>query len=469
MDTLKKEKRNLHPYIIIFVILLLAVLMTWVVPAGEFDRVLDEDTGREMIVSDSFHTVEKTPVGLADFFMCIQQGFVSGSTLIAFILVIGGSFGILTATGAVDAMIAKMVGKFRGKSYEMGIFVIIYTFLFLIGSLFGMGGPDVLAFIPFFVIMCVSLGYDAIVAISLMIVALCMSNCGSITNPFNITIAQQIAELPIFSGTWFRVINAALVLVISLIYLLHYARKVKKDPAKSLVADLDFSHVAVMEDPDKVVLTAKHKRVLAAFFLFFVFMLWGSMKYAFSMAQLTAVFMGLGIIIAIAGWVNINDACDQFVQGAKDMVFGAIMVGFAMGIQEILNQGNILDTIVNAMIQPLSAVPTVFVPSAMIFVQAVINLLIPSSTAMAVVSMPILVPIADALDIQRQTVILSFQYGDGVTNLIQPNWETLVMVLALSKVPLQRFVKFTLPLVVIMLILGCIMTTVMHIIQVGPF
>lgn len=464
-----KEQWVPHTYLIIFGLLIIAAILTWIIPAGVYNRVLDPATGRQMIQPTTFHFIPSTSVGLFDFFMAIQKGMVNAANIMVFIFIVGGTFGIFNATGAMNRAIAKIVGKFSGKSYEYGIFIIITGFFYACVALSGLTGTLTLGFVPFFVVVCKSLGYDAILASAMVLFAVTMGNTGSIANPFNIGIAQAVAGLPIYSGAWYRAIISVVIFTISMGYMLRYARKIKKDPSKSLVADIDYSHIQSIEDPSKVILTAKDKRILTVFFGFFIFMLFGVLKWKFAMAEMTALFLGLGFMIGIVGRLKLNEFCERFVDGARELLYGALLVGLAMGIQQVMVMGNIMDSLIYFLVKPLELIPRLLIGPVMVFVQSIINLIIPSSSAMAVVSMPIMTPLADILHIQRQTAVIAFQFGDGITNLIQPTWDTGMIVLGMAAVPFTRWIKFTSPLVAILLIVAFIMTGIAELIQVGPF
>lgn len=467
----KEEKKEWmpHAYVIIFALLLFAVLLTWIVPAGAYNRVMNAATGREVVVPTTFHWLAQSPVGFTGFFMAIQKGFIAGATLLSFLLIIGGSFGVFNATGAMEKSIARLVARFSGKSYEIGLVAIVYIFFFWAQSLFGMGGIAIIGFLPFFISMCVSLGYDSIVAASLVLLTLTMGNTGAISTPTSIGVAQAVAGLPIYSGAWFRGIVAVVILIISLTYLYLYARKIKKDPTKSLVHDIDVSHIKMTEDPTKVVMNKREIAVMTVFAIFIFALLFCSIKFKFGIPEMTAMFLALAIAIGIVGRLNTTLFFDKFIEGAKDMMFGCLMVGFAMGIQQILIMGNVMDSVIYGLTLPLSHLPHLLIGPMMVVVQSLINFVVPSSSAMAVVSMPIMAPLADVLGIQRQTAVFAFQFGDGITNLVQPNWETQMMVLGMAYIPFQRWVKFTAPLVGILIVLSFFIVGLAEYIKVGPF
>lgn len=389
----KKLKGDVNAYVIIAVLVALATLSTWLVPAGSFDRVMNAATGREVVVSGSFHYVAQKPIDPWSMLQLLQKGFIDAGSIILFILIIGGAFGLVAKSGAITALIAKVVIAFRGKHFEQWSFVVIFAALYIMASLIGFAEAGII-FVPFIAIMALSLGYDPIVAVATVVFATALGYAGSLTGPFNVLIAQKIAELPLLSGIWFRAIASVVIFTIAAAYLLRYANRVKKDPSKSLVAHIDYSSLHAVEDPDAIKMTALHARVLAVFGLALVVMVSCMFTLNWQLADLTAFFLGVGVLVGIAAWMKPGDIADTFVDGARALLYPALLVGFARGIQTIMEAGRVLDTLINAMVLPLSYLPTVLVPGMMVLVQSVINLIIPSSSAMAVVTMPIMTPLA---------------------------------------------------------------------------
>ena len=464
----EKLAHEVNAYVIIAVLIAIATIATWLVPAGIFDRVMDPVTKRSIVVAGSFHLVQQAPVGFWDCFMLIQKGFTQANVIILFILVVGGSFGLLTQTGSIHSLIAKAVCMFKGKPYEKWSFIFILAVLFSCSMTFGFAEQGII-FVPFIAMMAVAMGYDAVVAVGTVCFATALGYAGSLTGPFNVAIAQQIAGLPLYSGLWYRAICAVIIFSIAAWYLLHYAHKVKNDPSKSLVAHLDYSALEMTEDPESVVMTALHKRVLIFFGASVVFMIYAMLQLKFGMEALTAYFLLVGILIGILGRMKAGAIADGFVEGAKGLLYPALLVGFARGIQTIMDTGLIMDTLINALVQPLSYLPTVLVPGMMVFVQSLINLIIPSSSAMAVVTMPIMTPLADLLHIQRQTAVFAYQFGDGITNLLLPSYSVLIGALGLARVPFGKWFRFAWPLCIILTVAVFILATIAEIIKVGPF
>lgn len=465
---MRKKSWIPHAYVIVFSLMVVAAVLTWLVPAGQFERVVDPVTQRKIVQAGTFHHVAQNPVGILDFFTSIQKGMVKAAEISTFLLVIGGTFGIFKATGAIDALIARIITIFKGKVYERWIFVVLFSLFYTCSAIFGLS-EEGMVFVPFIVSMSIALGYDAVLGLSVMLFSAALGYAAALTNPFNVGIAQTIAGLPMYSGLWYRLIAFLVILVVTCWYMLRYADKIKKDPSKSLVADIDYSHIKIVEDPTKVVMTNNQKVVIAAFVGAFACMIFTIIKWHFWLDQLTCVFLAIALLVGFVARMPPNEIAENFVEGAKTLVFAAVLVGIARGIQTVMESGLILDSIINAMVQPFNYLPSTTIAPFMVLVQSMINMVIPSSSAMAVVTMPIMSPMADVLGIQRQTACLAYQFGDGITNLILPYWPTLVIGIGMSGVPFQRWFKFALPLVGIILVIGLGFVIIAEFIKIGPF
>lgn len=464
----KQPRGELNAYVVVAVIIALAAIATWLIPAGAYDRELNPKTNVKVVVPGTFHSVDQAPVGPWDVFLHMQAGLISAAPIIFFIFAVGGCFGLLSQSGAVTAMMAKVITRFHGKAYEKLSFVFIFAVLFACAATFGFSEQGII-FVPFMVMLAIAMGYDAIVAVAVVVCACAVGYAGSLTGPFSVAIAQDIAGLPLYSGLWFRVISGLILFSISAAYIFRYASKIKKDPSKSLVAHLDYSSMELTEDPKSIVMTGRHKAALIIFGLGIAFMIFAMLMWKWGIPQLTGYFVLIAILIGIASKLSAGKIADGFVDGARQLLFAALLVGFARTAQIVLEQGQVIDSVINGLVQPLAALPAVLVPGLMVVVQSLINLIIPSSSAMAVVTMPIMTPLADLLDMQRQTAVLAYQYGDGITNLILPSYAVLIGALGLAKVPFTKWFRFIWPLTLILLGTVITLAIIAQQIGVGPF
>ncbi|TDT74710.1 putative ion transporter superfamily protein YfcC [Arthrobacter sp. AG258] len=464
----QQPRGDLNAYVVVAVIIVLAAIATWLIPAGVFDRQINPSTNVKAVVPGTYHAVEQTPVGPWDVFLHIQSGLVSASSIIFFILAVGGCFGLLSQGGGVTALMAKVITRFHGKAYEKWSFIFIFAVLFACSASFGFAEQGII-FVPFMVMLAIAMGYDALLAVAVVVCATAIGYAGSVTGPFNVAIAQNIAELPLYSGSWFRIIAAVVLFCITAVYIFRYASKIKKDPSKSLVSHLDFSDVEMPEDPQSIVMTGRQKASLIIFGLAIVFMVVSMLVWKWGLPQLTGYFILVGLLIGLASRLKASEIADGFIDGSRQLLFAALLVGFARAVQIILEQGQVIDSLINALVQPLAAVPGILVPGLMVVVQSLINLVIPSSSAMAVVTMPIMTPLADLLEVQRQTAVIAYQFGDGITNLILPSYSVLMAALGLARVPFGKWFRFIWPLTVILLGTVIVLAMIAEMLRVGPF
>ena len=442
-----------HTYAILLAIVIIGAALSYIIPAGEYDRV--ETDGRVEVVSDSFHAVEQNPVSLMDLFMSIPNGLIEAADIVFYIFLIGGAFGVIRATGAIEAIIQKVM-KNVGNNEALLIPVIMIIFSIL-GFTTGMS-EEAIIFVPIGIMLATALGYDAIVGTAMVTLGAAAGFIGGMFNPFTVGVAHGIAELPIFSGWGFRTFVYLFVLIAGILYVLHYARKVKKDPSRSLVyeenkhGDINFTENQL----DSKVLGKRHIVIVVLFALTIAINVFGIFQYEWFLTELSANFFVVGIIIGFVGGLKLNEIFDAFIEGMKIVVFGAIIVGFARAILVVLESGLIIDTIIYSMSSVLDYIPNSVTALGMLVVQVIINFFIPSGSGQAVTTMPVMIPISDLQDIPRQVAVLAFQYGDAITNSIIPTSASLMGVLAVAGIPYIKWVKFVWKLVAIWLIIAAI-------------
>jgi uncharacterized ion transporter superfamily protein YfcC len=292
---------------------------------------------------------------------------------------------------------------------------------------------------------------------------------GGMLNPFTVGVAQGIAELPLFSGIGLRFVGYGFLYIIGVWYIMRYAAKVKADPTKSLVYDLmekDKEEHVVMEVQE---FTARHKLVLLVVALGFVYMIYGVMKLDWYIDELSTLFLAMAMIAGLVGALSPSTIASSFVVGAKDIAFGALVVGIARAILVVMTNGQIIDTIISGLASFVSMLPGAITAVGMFWVQLVINFFIPSGSGQAATTMPIMSPLSDIVGITRQTAVLAYQYGDGFTNSIIPTSAALMGVLAMGKMPYERWFKFIWPLMVFWALAGSVMCAIAALIGYGPF
>ncbi|KXG76621.1 hypothetical protein AN618_15140 [Fervidicola ferrireducens] len=454
-----------HTFTILFALIVIAAIATWIIPAGQYDRVEDPDTKKMTVIPDSFKYVEPSPVGFFDTFVAVQKGMVDAASIIFFIFIVYGSIYIVLKTGALDSAIYYLIKRFKGKEQ---IVIPITMFIFgLGGAIFGMS-EETLGFIPLMVSFAIALGYDAVVGMSMVSLGTNTGFSAAFLNPFTIGVAQGIADLPLYSGLGFRVLNFVVFESIAVWWTLRYAAKVKKNPSASLVKDMDYSSFKINVGEAEKEFTGRQKVILSLVGITIAVLVYGVLKLGWYIDELAGLFLIMGIACGFVGGFSSSKIAEYFVEGCKEVISGAFAVGLGRGILIVMNQAKITDTIVHALSQPLLSWPKWIAAEGMLFVQTLISFLIPSGSGMAAVTMPIMAPLADVLNITRQTAVLAYQYGDGFSNILWPT-TLLPVICGIAKVPMDRWWKYYAPLFVLMLVVQMIFIAIAVAINYGPF
>jgi uncharacterized ion transporter superfamily protein YfcC len=375
----------------------------------------------------------------------------AAADIIFFIFIIGGVFGILQKTGTIMAFIQKLLDVFGHKAEVM---VIILMIVVAVGSsTLGMG-EEFIPLIPLFLIVSKKLGYDRIFGLAIVMLAMEVGFSAATTNPFTVQIAQGIAEVPLNSGLELRLVFFLITITIAVIYLLRYGAKIKRDPSKSIMPDDDFSidHFSF----DKVEFKKEHMFIIIIGVLLFALIIFAVQKFGWWMSEMAGGFLLIGIASIFISKIPINEAAKSFVKGMEDMIVAAIVVGFAKGVQVVLEDGQILDTIIFSAANTLQNFHQFVAAGGMLVFQTTLNFFIPSGSGQAAVTMPLMAPLSDLLGITRQTAVLAFTCGDGFSNMIIPTSGLLMAVLSIAGIPYTKWVKFVLPLFLIMMLLSFI-------------
>jgi uncharacterized ion transporter superfamily protein YfcC len=423
--------------VLIFGLILLAQLATYVLPAGEFDRV-----GRQ-VVRGSYHAVEAQPLPVFTFLTAVPAGLIEAADIIFFILIAGGVFGVLRATGALDALIGVAIRRLGGRPvWLVGGMVTLFA---LGSSTVGMA-EEYVPFVPLLVAMCLALKADAVVALGIVYVGAGVGYACAALNPFTVLIAQNIAGVELTSGQGPRWLLLAICLAIGTHHILRYLHQVQADPTRSLV--LDVSYKKGFDLPDDLRLTTARSVVIGVFAAGIGLFVYGVGAREWYLTELTAVFLGTALIAAAVARLSPNRVAGAFCVGAAELTTTAVIIGFARTIQVVLTEGQVIDTVIYGLAEPLSSLPGSVAALGMLAVQTVCNLFIPSGSGQAYVTMPIMAPIADLTGLTRQTAVLAYQLGDGFTNMVVPTNAVLMGMLALARVPYQRWLRFVGPLLV---------------------
>lgn len=463
-----KKKRGIHiPHMFTLILLIITVctILTYIIPAGEYDRVIDEN-GTEMLVADSYHRVEQTPVSVMDALKSVQEGFIATAYLAGFIFMIGGAFGVVAETKAIEAGIGRIIKK-TSKRQGLLIPIVIFVVGFGAGS-FGMM-EECLVFIPFLVPICIAMGYDSITAMSIAIVGSSSGYAGSFIQPANVGVSQSIAGLPMYSAIGYRFLILIVMLTIAAAYTYIYAQRIKKDPTRSMMYEIDLHREEKVDLDDLPELTTTRKLVLLIMGATFALLVVGVLKWGWYINELSALFLGMGIVVGFVARVGFDGFGKLFAKGVADFSSGALAVGFANAILIVLQEGHILDTILYAASGFLTSLPTALTALGMYVFQNLLNLFIPSASGQAATSLPILLPMADMAGITRQTTCIIFQIGNGLSNNIIPTCGVLMVALSMAKIPYGKWAKWFAPLLGLQFVAGAILVLIANTIHLGPF
>lgn len=446
--------------------IVLVGLLTYIVPAGQYNRVMDEKTGRELIVADSFSYMDQTPVGFGGILSSVFSGIVGAAEIIAFVFIVGGVFGVVVKSGAINAALAKLIARLKGRE---SLFIIIAMTAFAIGgATFGMA-EETLPFVAIVLAATIAMGYDRIIAVSIVVVGVYAGYSAGPLNPFNVGIAQGIAELPLFSGIGLRTVLMIGGLVIAIHHTLRYAKKVKADPKNGLLVGETAieTDASVLENTE---MTSQHKWIMAVLGLSLVALVFGVLKYGWYLGEISALMLLMGIIVGMIAFKgSFNQFTDEFMKGAADMTAAALIIGLSRAILVVMEEGHIIDTLVYAVSVPLGSLHSVFAAWGMYLSQGLINFIIPSSTGQAAVVMPIMSSISDVIGINRQIAVQAFQSGDGYWNMITPTHPVLMAALGIAAVPFGKWLRFAGPLVLKWTIWTMIILAVGVMINWGPY
>lgn len=440
-----KKSWDIDSLVLIFSVILVAQLLVYILPQGEFERAsYPDDPSRSMVVAGTYETTtveNRVAVKPWSFLLAIPKGFAKAQDIIFLIFIVGGVIGLLRASGAIDSALHKAVLRLGHKPW---ILIGGCLILFSLGS-FTIGlGEEYVPLIPIIVTMSLAMKMDAIVAMGMIWIPYGIGWATAGTNPFGVVIAQNIANVPITSGWELRLLMLAAFLAIAFQHLYSYAIKVQKNPELSFVAHIDYSEG--FELPEDTSLTMPRIAILIVFLIGVVGFVYGASEFGWYIDELNAVFLGIGLIAAIISRMTPGDTSRTFIKGAAGMTAAALLVGFARTIEVVLVDGHVIDTVIHSIASVLTNLGPEASAFGMLIVQTICNFFIPSGSGQAFVTMPIMSPLATLTGVPQQTAVLAFQFGDGFTNMIVPTSALVMGALALGKIPYTAWVRFLWPL-----------------------
>lgn len=372
----------------------------------------------------------------------VIDGMKAAADIIFFVFIIGGVIGVMRATGAIDALIGKSLSAFGHRPI---LLIGGMTTLFAVGSATIGMAEEYVPFVPILVTMGLAMKMDAMVALGIVYIGAGVGYGCAALNPFTVLVAQDIAGLQTYSGQWYRWLLLVACLVVGVHHIMRYAKRIAADPSSSLVGDVDYS--TGFEMPQDVRLTPGRITVLALFVAGIAIFVYGVDAHDWYLEHMSAIFLAVGLLAAVIGRLGLNGTASEFCKGAAEMTTTALLIGFARTIEVVLTDGQIIDTVIYGISGVLNEFGGYVAAVGMLAVQSICNLFIPSGSGQAYVTMPIMAPVADLTGVTRQTAVLAYQFGDGFTNAIVPTNAVLMGMLALSKIPYQRWLRFILPLI----------------------
>jgi len=463
----KKKSKFKFPdvYVVLLLLLILCAVLTYIVPAGEYERI--EKDGITLVNPESYTHVEQSPVGLGGILMSIPEGMIQASDIIFLILFLGGAFRVMEHTGAINAGVMTLVNKLEHKK---SVLIVILGFMFSLLCTTGFSSNATVAFIPIGLLIAKSLKLDAIAAVAIVFTTSMAGFNVAFLNPKTLGIAQTIAELPMFSGISYRIVLFVIFTAVTLGYILWYCRRISEDPSKSLMGEHKFGPDAEEIEIDKnLKFTKQHALVILVFVAGLGYYVYGSLKLGFGMNQMTAIFVVIAVFVGIIAKMSSTEVVTSFMDGVKSLVYAALVTGVARSIVIILEDGKILDTIINVMAMQLEPLSPIAGSIGMLIANGIFNFFVPSGSGQALITMPIWTPLADMLEINRQIAVQAFQFGDGFTNSLFPTSGILMAALTMAGVPYDKWLKFIWRLMVIWFGLGAVALVVANLINWGPF
>ena len=452
----KKKFKVPHTYVLLAILIIIATVMTYIVPAGTYEMV--EVNGKNVIDPNSFQYIANTPVSFWHMMLAIPRGLVKQASLIFLIIVIGGSIEVVNRTGALEASIGRAAQKSRDRLFI--VVPLLVAFFALCGAT--SIGNSIVAFIPLGVLIAENLGADACVGVAIVTVASNLGFTGGAFNTATTGTAQAICGLPLFSGWEFRALFTVALVVVGSIYMIAVIKKQQRHPELRVKTD-------EVRDAGLPELTGRRTAVLIAFVIGFGFVTYAAAKNWGAYDAIPAIFIITGVVCGLIYGFSPSEIAEIIVQGAQKMAFTALIVGLSSAISTVLTEGQIIHTVVHALAGCMAGLPASVAAVVMYFVNIVINFFIPSGSGQAAVVMPIMSPLASVMGITQQTTVFAFQLGDGFTNLLIPNSSTLMASIAFAHLSYVDWVKFFWKWLLLNMVVGIIFLVIAAQIGWGPF
>ena len=446
-----KQFKVPHVYAIIFALMVIFAVLTWIVPSGSYQR--QEVNGREVTVAGTYEQSEKTYIdeetgdevdlrqGVFDVLQAPTRGIQEAIEVVAFILIVGGSFQVITKTGAITSGMGRVVRRFKNK--DILIIPIAMVLFALGGTSFGMA-EETLPFFAIFMPIMMAMGFDSMTAFMVVFVGARTGYIASTINPFNVLIAQGILGIQGNPQLWLRMIAWVVLTAVAITWVVLYARRVKKNPESSITFEDDIAkkvEFAADESALDAEFTGRQKGVLAVFIAGMCLIIWGLVTQGWYMNEISAVFLAMGLLAGVSAGFSQDVIAQEFVAGIADFAFSAIVVGLARGILVIASDGMIIDTILNALATGLGGIPAVLFTTLLYAVENLLAILVPSSSGLAALTAPIFGPLTELMGLNPEAAVWALSMGSATMSLICPTSAILVAGLGVCKIKLGQWWK----------------------------
>jgi uncharacterized ion transporter superfamily protein YfcC len=441
-----------HTLVIVGTLIVLVLVLSWLVPSGEFlriEKVLPDGSRLRVPVDGTYHRLPKTCLGLQHLFLAPIKGFLDGAGLISFLFIIGGSFAIFQETGAVEQGIRRLMVHVRRHPFLEALFIpVLMTLFSLAGAVFGMA-EELIPLVIIFIALARALGYDAIVGVAIPFLGAAAGFACAFFNPFTVGVAQGIAGVPLYSGLVYRLCAWVVATAVVITYVMVYAAKVKRNPDLSPVRDLDPAQEANAQATVSDAWTPSHRLALLTFLGAILLLVYGVLKYHWYLDAIAALFLGMGILIGLISRMGPSSIARQFIAGAKDMVGVVLIVACARALLVLANEARIMDTLLLYGAGTIRMLPHAITAQVMFLLQCAINFFIHSGTSQAALTMPVLAPLSDLVGVTRQTCVYSFALSELINPML-PTSAVAMGVLGAAKIPWERWARWFLPLMLIL-------------------